>query len=256
MFEALGTDLFVYIGSFFELSLCELLCTFSIVSKHFSLSSQTWIQFLPRNIHYYLNYTSKHIEWITTNADKIKRLDISNSVSQIPFKNLQTMDVFCGNVRLENYPKLVNLRLNNKFKYHLTQMPYLQTLSLSDVPTSMNWCPNLTHLDVSFCQIKNVEMLFCLESLVLLNMQGNQNLSSLQGIQYLCYLKAINISNTNIKNIKILNGLKYLELIYFSRNLEDSFIDLLETNPKLERTYDWRKSLLERKIICDDGIVW
>jgi hypothetical protein len=70
MFEALGTDLIVYIGSYIGLSLCDLLCRFSIVSKHFNELSQKWIPFLPSDI----CKSGKHVEWIISRANSIKRL--------------------------------------------------------------------------------------------------------------------------------------------------------------------------------------
>jgi Leucine-rich repeat (LRR) protein len=126
---------------------------------------------------------------------------------------------------------------------------------------SMNF-PNLTHLDISGCNVQNNEfhMLSNLPFLVMLNLSYNNNLSTLQGLEKLRDLKAINIENCAISDLTPLQKLQHLELIaltQFIYNFELSEFSKMNTHLKiLKGTCDWKKELLERKIIAVDAIVW
>jgi Leucine-rich repeat (LRR) protein len=99
-------------------------------------------------------------------------------------------------------------------------------------------------------------MLSNLPFLIMLNLSYNKNLSTLQGLETLHDLKAINIANCAISDLTPLKNLQHLELIaltqYYIYNISE-----MNTHLKiLKETCDWKKELLERKIIAIDAIVW
>jgi hypothetical protein len=244
-FECLSSSQIVYIGSYIGLSLCDLLCTFSIVSQHFSLLSQKWIQFLPGNVF----KTSNHIKWLVNHAASITRLHLGTNLD-IPFLSLETLHLNFGVVNFDHYPKLVNLAIGYACTFTGKHTRKLKTLSMdANWILSMNF-PNLTHLDISGCNVKNNEfhMLSNFRFLVMLNLSYNNNLSTLQGLETMRDLKAINIANCAISDLTPLKKLQHLELIaltQFFYNFELSELFEMNTHLKiLKETCDWKEKLL------------